>query len=201
VQHFQLRPNLPKHVAGVLRDLYVQLSLPICWTRLEQEELTPTEVLRFKKMQSSGSVRVQEVTDQILSVVIRQRKVTLERAILDLSGSLELIGARRYANLRRAIGEPVLDGGTTSLPHWDSDSGQLHYKDKLVRTVKGGAKNIRLVLDAFEEEGWPSRIDSPLPGGVSSSKLRETIQSINTGLTDINFKADGTSKGILWHKA
>ena len=56
------------------------------------------------------------------------------------------------------------------------------------------------VLNAFEERGWPRRIDDPLPGSSDPQRLRETIGSMNEGLAGIYFRADGFGRGVLWER-
>ncbi len=56
---------------------------------------------------------------------------------------------------------------------------------------------------AFQEEGWPVRIDDPLPPVSESEpkqRLRETIRSLNRNQKErlVRFKGDGTGEGVLW---
>ena len=56
---------------------------------------------------------------------------------------------------------------------------------------------------AFEEDGWPSRIDDALPpvvGLVTKRRLRDTIKSLNRRQKNrlIRFKGDGTGEGVCW---
>src|SRR5688572_24855803 len=50
-------------------------------------------------------------------------------------------------------------------PQWYADRGTLEFQGRLVRRVDRQARNVRAVLAAFQESGWPARIDDPLPGG------------------------------------
>lgn len=85
-------------------------------------------------------------------------------------------------------------------PQWNSETGKLSYCAQIIRTIKnlGIAKNIVRVLNAFEEEKWPDRIDDPIPPREGTSPIHETVKSLNNGLTAIRFEADGTGKGIRW---
>jgi len=62
--------------------------------------------------------------------------------------------------------------------------------------------NVIKVLDQFEEDGFPARIDDPLADPRAPSKdqarLHETIRSLNNKIRFIRFHADGTGKGIRW---
>lgn len=80
-------------------------------------------------------------------------------------------------------------------PCWNNDRSELSYRDVIIRRVHGKAKQVRLLLDAFEEDGWLERIDSPFDDGQTR---REAIASLNSGLVAIRFKADGSGDGILW---
>ena len=65
------------------------------------------------------------------------------------------------------------------------------------------SRNQETILSAFEEEGWPPRIDDPLPPAVDcdpKQRLRDTIKSLNRNrkLVRIRFKGDGTGQGVLW---
>ncbi len=123
--------------------------------------------------------------------------MTAERALIDLSLSVDLLTIGRYESLRKAIGEPV-DSRRVDLPTWDAETSEIRLAGNVVREVSTQAKNIRLILDAFQELNWKARIDSPLPGDKSSRALRETIRNLNQHLSEIEFFCDGTGKGILW---
>lgn len=113
---------------------------------------------------------------------------------------------RRDKNLGIPIKPP--SRGKSPKPKWHRDAGELEFDGQLVREIasRTKAKNVVAILDAFELERWPVRIDSPLPPGKGSRpgakgdahKLRETIQTLNTGLSRIRFYADGTGTGITW---
>jgi hypothetical protein len=62
------------------------------------------------------------------------------------------------------------------------------------------AKNQKLILNSFQELGWPHRIDNPI--GQDKRQLGETIEALRTKMkTDkipIEFQGDGTAKGVIW---
>ncbi len=89
------------------------------------------------------------------------------------------------------------------LPVWNQDTGELRFGDQVVRRVRSRtrADNIVRILDAFQEDGWPDRIDDPLPGGSDSQRLREAVRTLNQDLERIRFRADGTGTGIAWETA
>src|SRR5262245_54360552 len=57
------------------------------------------------------------------------------------------------------------DGGAAGgRPRWIVRRRELHCGVLLVKRFVAPAPNQELVLSAFEEEGWPGRLDDPLPG-------------------------------------
>ena len=88
-------------------------------------------------------------------------------------------------------------------PVWRSDLHELHFNGALVRRYKNPARNQELILAAFEEEGWPARIDDPLPpnGDLDPrQRLRNTIVTLNRHQLAplLHFRCDGTGRGIQW---
>ena len=88
-------------------------------------------------------------------------------------------------------------------PHWDADLRELKVRATLVKRYKWQAVNQEIVLGAFEEEGWPRRIDDPLPPHPeqdSKRRLCDTIKCLNRKQCEplIRFHGDGTGEGITW---
>jgi hypothetical protein len=61
-----------------------------------------------------------------------------------------------------------------------------------------------MILDAFEELGWPRHIDDPLPPHREQDpkrRLHNTIDSLNRGQVNrflIRFRGNGTGRGVGW---
>jgi hypothetical protein len=94
------------------------------------------------------------------------------------------------------------DTGTT-LPHWDRDGRVLSVDGRTVKRFRVPSRNQEAVLAAFEEEGWPPRIDDPLPfraGLDAKYRLHFTIRRLNHGGKEqlIRFFGDGTGEGVCW---
>jgi hypothetical protein len=90
------------------------------------------------------------------------------------------------------------------LPSWRAGKRELWYGDVLVKRMRRAAPNQQLVLAAFEEEGWPARIDDPLPRDyehVPAIRLHNTVNRLNSHMQTaaIRFGGDGTASGICWH--
>ena len=88
------------------------------------------------------------------------------------------------------------------LPTWNSERRELRLGGIVVKRFRQPAKNQETILAAFQEEGWPSRIDDPLPGGdngAAQDHLHDAIRRLNQQKKRlIRFLSDGTGKGILW---
>lgn len=83
------------------------------------------------------------------------------------------------------------------VPDWHSVDGRLTFLNSLCKQFsrQQGAKNQRAVLDVFEEEGWPDRVDSPFPRGTD--KLKETLKALRKGLKHITFRSE-SGVTIVW---
>jgi len=104
------------------------------------------------------------------------------------------IGNRPAIDIVRAI---------TLLPKWDGDRRLLMLNEDVVKKFKWLAENQEAILSAFEEEGWPPRIDDPLsphPEQDSKRRLSDTIKCLNRKQCRplIRFRGDGTGEGVLW---
>jgi hypothetical protein len=89
------------------------------------------------------------------------------------------------------------------LPCWDESRRQLLLGDRVVKYFRQPAPNQEAVLSAFEEEGWPPRIDDPLPpppGGSQREHLHNTIMNLNRYQRHrtIRFFGDGNGQGVCW---
>ena len=128
--------------------------------------------------------------------------VTKQRAIIELAYKFDFLTEPKRAWLLREIGEaePLPASDVLS---WNRDTGELFYGKQLIRRIASPqrATNIVAILNAFQEEGWPRRIDDPLPRGSDTQRLREAIRTLNLGLERIHFRADGSGEGIIWEVA
>lgn len=93
--------------------------------------------------------------------------------------------------------------GLTGVPHWNGALRELLLNGRLVKSFKWPAMNQETVLCAFQEEGWPRRIDDPLPPHPeqdSKRRLADTIKCLNRKqhVTLLHFRGDGTGEGVIW---
>jgi hypothetical protein len=89
------------------------------------------------------------------------------------------------------------------VPHWDADLQELRVNGLIVKQFKVPAPNQEMVLAAFQEEGWPARIDDPLPPQADQDpkrRLHDTIVSLNRTHKHrlIRFMGDGSGEGVRW---
>lgn len=102
--------------------------------------------------------------------------------------------------------KPAHDCGIAGLilPRWDRDRRQLRLGSKIIKEFKVPAPNQEIILDVFEEENWPVKIDDPLPhktGVVPQRRLHDTINSLNRRQRHrlLHFAADGLGLGVRWN--
>ncbi len=122
-------------------------------------------------------------------------------AVLNAALAVGFLTDQAYEELCRACS--VRSGShLPEKPHWDKDARRLTYRGELVREVKrpGQATNIVAILDAFEEAGWPSRIDDPRGRDKNDESRRKDVESLNKKLLKsvMRFECDGTGTGFLW---
>jgi hypothetical protein len=90
-------------------------------------------------------------------------------------------------------------------PQWDSELRQLYWGGILVKHFRVPAHNQELILEAFEEEGWPRHIDDPLPqahGIDPKVRLRYALKGLNRNQVNnvLLFEGDGRARGIVWQR-
>lgn len=88
-------------------------------------------------------------------------------------------------------------------PCWDRDRQELRLGSVVVKQFKVPARNQEMVLAVFHEEGWPVRIDDPLPPHPPlepKRRLHDTINSLNRNQKTplLRFLGDGAGQGVRW---
>ena len=91
----------------------------------------------------------------------------------------------------------------TPVPCWDGRLRTLRWKDFLVKRYRVPAINQERILTALQEEGWPSRIDDPLPPAREidpKARLHDAIKGLNRNCVHalLCFHGDGTGRGLIW---
>jgi hypothetical protein len=119
---------------------------------------------------------------------------------------LSFAGAQSVSPLARPPAYPAREAHPGILPVWDPDRQELRLGSTVVKQFKVPAINQEIVLASFQEEGWPVRIDDPLPpqaGFEPKRRLHETITSLNRNQKRrlISFHGDGSGQGVRWQPA
>lgn len=184
-------PSTPSAAAQEkLQGLILQVRIPLIQERTWERHLTDAERQFVERHGLS-----EKTIDTIWAAV---KGVSPARAVLDIAVASDLLSIADFQWLCREIGES--DAIERPRPKWDGQRGCLLWGEQLIRTVKPMAKNVTKILAAFEEDGWPPRIDDPLPGDqrAPDQRLRETVATLNEGLKVIRFRTDGTGEGVIW---
>lgn len=133
------------------------------------------------------------------------RRTSPERAVLDVALGIGHMSQANYDWLLREMGmrrsSPKPKRPQKPLvPEWNKDSGELRFRGQLIRKIRvmANPSHIQRIVDAFQEEGWPPSIDSPLPGGVDQHRLHLALQSLNKGLKPIRFHGQEGGRAIRW---
>jgi hypothetical protein len=91
----------------------------------------------------------------------------------------------------------------TGRPTWDADLRELRFQGQVVKRYKVPSPNQQIVLQTFDEESWPCRVDDPLMPHEDidpKRRLHDTIKSLNRHQIAplLRFYGDGTGEGVLW---
>lgn len=92
----------------------------------------------------------------------------------------------------------------TPKPHWNKDRRELSYQGQVVKVFRGPAECQVAILATFEDDGWPGKIDDPIPPKRrmdSGQRLRSAIRALNRAQTTIRFSANGTGAALIWRAA
>jgi hypothetical protein len=92
---------------------------------------------------------------------------------------------------------------TTDKPYWDRATRTLTLRGVIVKRFRQPSPFQMLILDVFEQEGWPPQIDDPITGADfagAKPRLHNVIQNLNRHQLNrlIRFRGDGTGEGIRW---
>jgi hypothetical protein len=150
-------------------------------------------------LQANGSVPFRRRLDQLWRAGQRLRAAVDAVPLRPLLEEVEYPQPPPESSQPAAAAKPLRRRRARSpRPRWKSDLGELWLGDTLCKRYRQRAERQRLVLEAFQEDGWPSRIDSPLPAG-DRAVLSNTLRRLNTGNAQIVFESDGR-EGIIWRK-
>ena len=95
------------------------------------------------------------------------------------------------------------DVGLPAAPYWDGWRRVLRVGLLLVKDYRLPSPTQEAILEAFQEEGWPRRIDDPLPPKDDQDpkcRLHDTIKRLNGRQQHklLQFSGDGTGTAVCW---
>ncbi len=93
---------------------------------------------------------------------------------------------------------PKLTSVHVDAPAIDWDGVRLSVDGREICRPSGRATNLICILNTFRDDGWPSRIDDPLPPDDSGQRRRDAIRKLNAIQKKIRFTSDGRGEGICW---
>lgn len=131
------------------------------------------------------------------------RGVSPEQAVLEMAVGIGHMSPANYDWLRRELGLPSAPAAPATarpaVPSWDSASGELRWGGQTIRNVRvmREPSNVQLLLDAFEAQGWPPRIDNPLPD-AEPHQLNQALQQLKKNLSGIAFRSQEGGKVVCW---
>jgi len=122
---------------------------------------------------------------------------------LQLANELASEFGSEFLYLPLAENEEQNVAGVVLQPVWDDQRHELRLGDVVVKKFKWRAANQEAILAAFQEDGWPARIDdplSPVPESDPKRRLGDTIKCLNRKQQSslLRFSGDGTGEGVLW---
>lgn len=97
--------------------------------------------------------------------------------------------------------DPV--AGPTLRPRWLEDQRELWLGDFRVRRFRRPAPNAAALLAAFEQAGWPERLDSPFVKDLDRDgreRLRDTVKRLNLDQEHalLRFHIEGAGLQVRW---
>jgi hypothetical protein len=153
-----------------------------------------------RPLETEASYLAPEIQDALVQLVHAQ---DYARQVLENAGLLPA-GTKNASPvvLRLTNGEAATRSAAV-IPDWDSATRVLQVGGQVVKRYRVPSSTQELILAAFQEEGWPPRLDDPLPPlreGCSKDRLRDAIRHLNSNQKKrlIRFRGDGTGQGILW---
>ena len=151
-------------------------------------------------LETGASYLAPEVQDALVQLVHAQ---DYARQVLENAGLLPAGTENGSPAVLRITNGEAAPRSATVIPHWDPAARVLRVGGHVVKRYRVPSSTQEVILASFQEEGWPARLDDPLPPlhkGCSKDRLRDAIRHLNANQKNrlIRFRGDGTGQGILW---
>ncbi len=114
------------------------------------------------------------------------------------------LGWRVVERLRQAHdGQTAVTPSRLAKPEWRATARQLWYGHCLLKVYRRHAPNQMILLDAFQQAGWPTWMASPFscdPFDDEMQLLRDTIKNVNRGHRHrlLRFVIDARCRYVGW---
>lgn len=190
---------LPPKLSELVLACYLRLQSPAMAERLWQRHLTEEQ-----RQKLGGDLQSAWQQGGVIGMWRRLYDVDENRALVEVARLIGGLGTADYEWACRELGMSSNNASAACMtrPSWNRDALELSFEGEVVRRIERPDRAVNLIrlLNAFEEDGWPSRIDDPLPFTTDTQRIHKMVNSLNRGLTRISFHADGTCEGIRWQR-
>ena len=195
--------GLPDWATEKLTEAFHRIQNQLCGRKLWHERFSDTDRSKF----AEPWPQVWESNQGTIGMWCKARGTSWNRAIAEVAHALGFLdGPTRDALLAVLPAEDANNtveqpkpNATSVLPVWKKAAGELLYLSNVIREVKPTAANLRLILNSFQETGWPAWIYDPFPPDhEASDRRRRAVATLNQGLTGIRFLCEGNGKKISW---
>jgi hypothetical protein len=189
------RSDLPSALRKKFDELAVKIRGPIVATAVWNRHFTDAE----RQTLGGDAYQAWKHHGGIAAMWSAVRGVSINRAIIEIAYEADWLDTPTRTSLLKALNE---DDPQAIAPRWLKATGELWFGDAVIRWIRRPqqAKNIVRILDSFELDGWPPRIDDPITGGGDSSARRRAIESLNKGLKAIRFSCAGDGEAFCWEE-
>lgn len=188
-------PTLSAKAVTKLQELAVTLKGAACAVRMWDVLLSAGERHRLggnfdKAWREYGTI----------GIWMKVRQGTAIQGIVEVARGLDLISDFDTTWLSREIGEHKPLAAASDRPQWHREIGELRFGKRLLRRVRrmSPPTNIEQILDAFEEAGWPTEIENPLPYQQVQQQLHQALRTLNKDLKKIRFHSRSGGRFIFW---
>lgn len=125
-------------------------------------------------------------------------------AMIDSSNDSPPGDANSDATAEHPAGQVAAEQSRSSnVPTWDGDLHEMWFGGRMIKRFVRPAPAQELILSVFQEEGWPSGIDDPLPAKSCQDpkrRLHYTVQNLNRGQKPqrLHFFINGNGQIVRW---
>jgi hypothetical protein len=194
--------ELPAWVVERLTEAFHRVQNMVAGRKLWQERFTAADHARF----SESWPEVWEKNQGTIGLWCRARGTPWNRGIAEVAHVLGFLDqSTRDAILAALPKEQGAVPGSSATrshrdvrPSWNKALGELRYRGDIVREVKPEAEHLRLILDAFQTDGWPNEIYDPFPADDTSRQRGKAVANLNKHLQGIRFFSAGKGRRIGW---